>query len=287
MLGAFRGFMGVGELRYLWQMGVMEDRLCECGKEFAECDFWKRVGEVAFDGWNIDTRRVLEIKSRLERHRALPQLWRRKLTLRDPEFAWYSDVLSRLYEAIRSVSGAAVIVDSSKIPPYLFTLQKVKKLDLRLLHLVRDPRGVVYSWKKRVPRPDVVDGQTYMPTFSTSKSVGLWVDYNLMYHLAARFGTPKIFLRYEDFIASPREGIARILKFVDMKVPDEDLRATGGKSVPVRGSHAIGGNPVRFGAREMVLKLDDEWKSELPPSVRRSVYAATWPLARTYGYSEI
>jgi Sulfotransferase family len=287
MLGAFPGFMGVGELRYLWQMGLVENRLCECGEDFAHCAFWQKVGDVSFDGWDIDPYRVLEIKFTLERHRALPELWRKDPAHRNPDFAWYSDVLARLYEGIQSVSRAAVIVDSSKIPPYLFTLQKVENLDLKLLHLVRDPRGVVYSWKKRVPRPDVVDGQTYMPTFSTTKSVGLWIDYNVMYHLASRLGTPKMFLRYEDFIASPREGMARILNFVDVKVADDDLRATGEASVPVRGSHAIGGNPVRFGARRMVLKLDDEWKRKLPANVRRSVYAATWPLARTYGYSEI
>jgi hypothetical protein len=287
MLGAFHGFMGVGELRYLWQMGLVENRLCECGEEFGNCGFWQKVGAVAFGGWDIDARRVLKIKSTLERHRALPELWKKAPAQGNADFAWYTDVLARLYEGIRSVSGAAVIVDSSKIPPYLFALHKVTSIDLRLLHLVRDPRGVVYSWKKRVPRPDVVDGQTYMPTFSTTKSVGLWIDYNVLYHLAGRLGTPKIFLRYEDFIASPRAGMARILSFVDVKVPDGELEATGGASVPVRGSHAIGGNPVRFGAREMVLKLDDEWKRTLPASVRRSVYAATWPLARAYGYSEI
>jgi Sulfotransferase family len=286
MLGAFQGFMGVGELRYLWQMGLVENRLCECGDDFAHCKFWQEVGEVAFKGWDIDAQRVLEIKSTLERHRALPQLWRRE-PQRNSDFAWYLEVLARLYEGIQRVSGAAVIVDSSKIPPYLFTLRKVKNLDLRLLHLVRDPRGVVYSWKKRTSRPDVLDGQTYMATYSTYKSVGLWIDYNVMYHLAGRLGTPRIFFRYEDLIASPREAMAQILKFVNEEVPEEDLDAIGKGSVPVRGSHAIGGNPVRFGTREMVLKLDDTWKRELPTSVRKGVYAATWPLARAYGYSEI
>jgi Sulfotransferase family len=288
MLGAFEGFIGVGELRYIWQMGLVENRLCECGEAFAECSFWQEVGAQAFDGWDIDPQRVLEIKSRFERHRALPALWRREtLAQRDSEFAWYIDVLARLYEGIRTISGAVVIVDSSKIPPYLFTLQKIPSIDLRLLHLVRDPRGVVYSWKKRVARPDVVDGPAYMPTFSTSKSVGLWIDYNGMYHIAGRMGTPRIFLRYEDFIPAPREGMARVLDFLDVSVPEENLGATGGPSVPIRGSHAIGGNPIRFGSREMVLRLDDEWRRELTPAVRRGVYAATWPMARSYGYSAV
>ncbi len=284
MLGAFDGFTGVGELRYVWQMGLLENRLCECGQPFRLCPFWQRVGEEAFDGWNVDFHRVLTVKNRLERHRALPALWRRVGGTK-PELLWYADILTRLYNGIQAVTGASVIVDSSKIPPYLFMLRRVSGVDLRLLHLVRDPRGVVYSWKKRVPRPDVPDGETYMPTFSTSKSVGLWIDYNLMYHLAGLSGTPRMFLRYEDFIAAPRESMTRVLEFVGAEVSEQKLHALGQPRVPVRGSHAIGGNPVRFGAREMVLKLDLDWKTELPPAVRRSVYAATLPLARTYGYS--
>jgi hypothetical protein len=283
MLGAFDGFTGVGELRYLWQMGLVENRLCECGEPFRTCSFWRRVGEKAFDGWDVDYERVLAIKDRLERHRALPALWRRGRTA-DPDLVWYTEVLAKLYGGVQAVSGAAVIVDSSKIPPYLFMLNRVPHLDLRLLHLVRDPRGVVYSWKKRVPRPDVADGKTYMPTFSTSKSVGLWIDYNVMYQLAGLSGVPRIFLRYEDFIASPRQGMERVLDFAGVEFREQELQAVEASSVPVRGSHAIGGNPVRFGAREMVLKLDLDWKTELTPAVKRSVYAATLPLARSYGY---
>jgi Sulfotransferase family len=286
MLGAFDDFSGVGELRYIWQMGLIENRLCECGEPFRDCSFWRRVGLEAFDGWDIDPHKVMAVKTKVERHRSLPALWRHSPQGHPGrELIWYTDVLARLYAGIQKVSGSAVIVDSSKIPPYLFALHNVPNLDLRLLHLVRDPRGVVYSWKKRVPRPDVVDGRSFMPTFSTSKSVGLWIDYNLMYHLAGRMGVPRVLLRYEDFIADPRGGLSRVLDLVDVTVPESDLRATQAHSVPVRGSHAIGGNPVRFGAREMVLKLDVEWKRKLPAAVQRSVYAATWPLARSYGYS--
>jgi hypothetical protein len=287
MLGALGPFIGVGELRYLWQMGLVENRLCECGEPFQSCSFWRQVGEEAFDGWHIDPHRVLAIKTKLERHRSLPALWRHKQTgPAAEEFIWYTGVLAKLYAGIQKISGSPVIVDSSKTPPYLFALRKVPNLDLRLLHLVRDPRGVVYSWKKRVQRPDVVEGQSYMPTYSTSKSVVLWVDYNVMYHLAGKLGVPRTFLRYEDFIADPRAGVSKVLDLVDVTVREEDLRATESQSVPVRGSHAIGGNPVRFGAREMVLKLDVEWKRALTPGVKRSVYAATFPLVRSYGYSE-
>ncbi len=127
MLGALDGFAGVGELRYIWQMGLVENRLCECGDTFWNCGFWRQVGEMGFAGWDIDPEKVLAVKGRVERHRALWELWRHGPTGRDrADILWYTSVLARLYAGIQAASQASVIIDSSKIPPYLFMLRKVR-----------------------------------------------------------------------------------------------------------------------------------------------------------------
>jgi hypothetical protein len=63
----------------------------------------------------------------------------------------YREVLGRVYRAVRSVSGASVIVDSSKYATYGGLLAGVPGLDLRALHLVRDSRAVAYSWRRSHP----------------------------------------------------------------------------------------------------------------------------------------
>ena len=52
VLGAVPGFVTVGELCYLWDQGVLMDRMCGCGKSFSECEFWTAVGKEAFGGWD-------------------------------------------------------------------------------------------------------------------------------------------------------------------------------------------------------------------------------------------
>src|SRR4028119_1802817 len=57
-------------------------------------------------------------------------------------------VLERLYRAIQRVSGAGVIVDSSKRFSYAVLLSLLPFGDLRVVHLVRDSRAVAYSWAR-------------------------------------------------------------------------------------------------------------------------------------------
>ena len=67
----------------------------------------------------------------------------------------YRRILTKLYCAIQSVSGSQVIVDSSKGPRYAMLLNEIPEIDLRVVHLVRDSRGVVYSWQKKHVKPEV------------------------------------------------------------------------------------------------------------------------------------
>src|SRR3546814_11425157 len=65
------------------------------------------------------------------------------------EMSEYFDDLQRLYAAIGKVSGASVLVDSSKAPAYAYSLDRALHGELRVVHLVREPRACTYSWMKR------------------------------------------------------------------------------------------------------------------------------------------
>ena len=82
ILGQFEGFMSVGEVRFIWKRGLIDDRLCSCGEAFSDCPFWTEVLDRAFGGASgIDPARILELMSRGTRARRmiLPPLPRRKL----------------------------------------------------------------------------------------------------------------------------------------------------------------------------------------------------------------
>ena len=61
LLGQSEGFCSVGELRFIWQRGFVEDQRCGCGETFSQCPFWTRVVDVAFGGADgIDVEDVLD-----------------------------------------------------------------------------------------------------------------------------------------------------------------------------------------------------------------------------------
>jgi len=156
MLGQVSGVFSAGELRDIWQRGVVEDRLCGCGEAFHSCPVWRKVGETAFGGWDeLDLPAVQRLRQRLDRPWSVPQLLASRVSPSwDRDVAAYRAILARLYPAIAEVTGAQVIVDSSKIATFALLLRGIPDLDLRTVHLVRDPRGVVHSWRKAVRRDD-------------------------------------------------------------------------------------------------------------------------------------
>ena len=49
-LGGLDDAVSVGEVRFLWERGIVQNRLCSCGEPFATCPFWNEVLQVAFGG---------------------------------------------------------------------------------------------------------------------------------------------------------------------------------------------------------------------------------------------
>lgn len=148
LLAELDGVEHVGELRYLWTNGVLgtgTNRLCGCGDKIEDCGLWSAVlTRVAGD--DPDKRREYaeqavhrqDLSLRTRHTRA------RLSTARQPEAV--GDMV-RLYEAIAAESGASVIVDSGKFPAEAAALCRVPGVDVRVLHVVRDPRATAESWR--------------------------------------------------------------------------------------------------------------------------------------------
>ncbi len=285
MLDHLPGYVSVGELRYVWQGGADANELCSCGKPFAECEFWQAVGERAFGGWDaVDVREVLELEATVLRHRNLPALIAPGLV---PGYAdrlrRYCDLTERLYAAIAEVAGARVVVDSTKNPPYAYFLRRVAGLDLRIVHLVRDSRGVVFSWMKKMVRPEITDGEVLFDEFSPGKAAVRWTECNLAFELLRRLRTPTQRVRYESLAADPAGQLRRVLDRFDPG--DHDLSFLEGGEVEVGGDqHSVRGNPLRFAHGRQHVRVDDAWRTQMRVGTRRLVTAVTWPLLLTYGY---
>jgi hypothetical protein len=284
LLGQLEGYVVAGELKFIWQKGVKDNELCGCGEPFADCPFWRDVGQAAFGGWNeVDIDEVLSLQRRVTSSRSVSAL----LTGigSSPSFARYAELLRRLYGAILSVSGGRIVVDTSKTPVEALILARVPGLQCRTIHLVRDGRGVAFSWSKRgVRRPEVVGEEAVMLDYSPLYVAPRWVYGNLFFELL-RTRVPTARLRYEDLGRSPQEYVESALQGCGAPSDDAGLEALGSGRVTLGALHTIGGNPMRFTAGETSVRADDAWKREMTPGSRRSFTAVTWPLLKLYGYS--
>src|SRR5215208_4373820 len=75
------------------------------------------------------------------------------------------------------VSDSRVVVDTSKEPAYGYALGMVPAVDLRVLHLIRDPRAAAYSWAKKKRQPDS-DEREFMHQKTPMQSAVLWDAWN-------------------------------------------------------------------------------------------------------------
>ena len=288
ILGQLPGFCSAGEVVFLWQRGLIDRQLCGCGVPVPDCEFWSRVGKTAFGGWDqIDAHEMLALQHRVDRNRYIPSMVTPSLRpAARSDVARYGDVLSRLYRAIGEVSGARVVIDASKHASTAFLLStRVPGLDIRVVHLVRDPRGVAYSWTKEVKKPEVTGEDAFMPVYSPLSSGRQYVAYNLMFEAlrAVPAATSAVF-RYEDMLADPRAYLERILAHAGEPVLPDSFAFLGDREVTLGVDHTVAGNPMRFHQGPLALRVDEAWKTKLPARDQRIVTAVTTPLRLRYGY---
>jgi hypothetical protein len=290
VLGRVPGVFQVGEICYLWNQSILRDRLCSCGRVFSECPFWRQVGDSAFGGWDRDLAQSADrLRRRVERNRNLLPL---ALGRRNPtgaagsfaaDVAEYRSLMTQVFAAVGNVSGASVIVDNSKLPSSAYLLRSAPGIDLRVLHLIRSSHGVSYSWAKELSRADF-DGRP-MRRFSPVRSAGEWLAYNAAFDALAALGVPRLLLRYEDFVAAPRQWTRSALAFLDVAVTDDALAFLGPDWVELETDHGLWGNPMRVRVGRQALRVDDAWRTGLPRRDRAAVTALTLPGLVKYGYA--
>lgn len=111
--------VALGEVGHLWERALGRNELCACGEHFHDCPFWTVVGQRAFGGWkNVSVEHVLTLKDAVDRQRRMPSTARRRAP-RGMRTALqeYAEYYRRIYQAAATVSGAPVVVDSSKVAP--------------------------------------------------------------------------------------------------------------------------------------------------------------------------
>jgi hypothetical protein len=290
MLGELPDVCAIGEAVNLWQQGAVNNEKCGCGKPFHSCSFWQEVGTLAFGGWHrVDLASVLALRSarfRFLREASLaPESVAMSRTPAARRRIEANNVLyARLYSAVSVVSGCSVVVDASKHAALLSYLRHHEPLDILLIHMVRDSRGVAHSFAKIRQRPESDDPGSVMDRFSPVRSAMLWNMYNTSFFALRQLGVPYHRLRYEDLVRTPERHLREIADAADIDVADEAFSFLGDGYVQLTDTHCVAGNPMRFEHGRTTLRMDDEWTSVLSNRDRLTVTGLTLPLLIQFGY---
>jgi hypothetical protein len=284
-LGEMPGFVNVGELIDLFRRVAPGGERCGCGAPFAACPFWLRVGGEAFGGWRPDQLAAAHLLQRqVARQRHLPRLLATGAAgggFRDAVAA-YGAVYSRLYRSIGTVAGAQYVVDASKWPVQALALSRAG-LDVRVIHLVRDVRGVAHSLGKAdVARPHAGSEADVMWHLTPGSAAARWVACQSEAGLLRRCGLRITRMRYEDFIHEPRASTTSALTALGLPAAPAQLAHIGDTRISLGSSHGLSGNPSRFRAGDIALRADEAWREQMPRRDRVVVTAIALPFVVGY-----
>jgi hypothetical protein len=282
-LGEVPGYHSLGEVTHLWRRGVADNQRCGSGEPFDSCPFWTKVGHVAFGGWDrMDADEAIHLQRSVDRTRHIPLLATARFL---PGFRnrveRYASMLGDVYRAAAEVSGARVLIDSSKHASSAYLLRHVSGISPAIAHLVRDPRAVAHAWTKVKAMPDA-GPDAEMARYSLTKSSALYTVHNSAIDLLRATAIPYVKVRYEDFTVSPEATLRRILGIVGDG--GADLDHLTGQTVRLGTNHNIGGNPMKSTNGEIAINPDHAWRERMPRSSRYAVTAMTLPSLVGYGY---
>jgi hypothetical protein len=286
VLGMHDGLCPVGEAHFVWERSFGENQLCGCASPFHECGFWGEVSRQAFGvaPSMVDYAAAQRLKDAVSWRWNLPWLLlARRPAHQQSQLQTYGELLVRLYGAVLDVSGARIVLDSSKDPRHGLILSRLPGFAVHVVHLVRDPRAVAFSWTRRRKRPEIHWQAEDMPIERITRTAGRWSTHNALVEALAGAAASYSRVRYEDFVAAPDATIARLLS-PHAQIGSAPMRVAGAE-VTLEPTHTVSGNPMRFKQGPLQITLDDEWRRAMAARDRWSVTSVTWPLLARYGYS--
>src|SRR4029078_5929055 len=208
-------------------------------------------------------------------------------------------VLAALSGAVAEESAAKVIVDASKWPWDPVVLGLVPEVRPVIVHLVRDPRAVAHSGRRRKSWGDREDGATEMPRFGAGYSALSWLARNAATEWTHRKtrDVPWRLVRYQDFAARPRAGqhassepcAARprgaMHAIAEHAGHPAEAPFVDEHTARVHPTHGVGGNPSKCSLGDVAIVPDEEWQTAMSGLDRWVTTAVSAPLLSRYGYA--
>jgi hypothetical protein len=261
-------------------------RYCGCGKRIHSCPFWSQVRQTWIERVGADdAEKYAELQKTFHSYRTLPRMLLEKYKP-SSQFRAYSRLNRALFESIREVSGNPVVLDSSKNRVRALAFSMTPGVDLHLIHLVRDARGVAASQKKSFQKDEKAGIPRNYRARSIWNSIILWVAANLLSELVCSQVDRRkmVRVRYEDFMSTPKEVLDNIGSLIHLDLAEVTETIAAGEALQV--GHNVGGNHLRMKDEVRVQPTAGKWDGALSAREQNVIWLLTGWLMRKYGYEK-
>ena len=231
ILGQHPDIFATGKLRDFPHGGLfVKDNICSCGAAATDCTFWK------------------EVRAKYAPYEEQPE------EKRIPE----------LFRIISALSAVPFVGDVTHNLGYAQQLMRIPGIDLYLVHVVRDGRGVVYSRTRkdyRIGRLGDSRWQHFRRLITVSRRWSWHIKHFGL--LERKLGDKSVRVSYEQLCSDPRAALAPVGNCLDLDFDEIGERLGSGQSFqPI--AHLIRGNAVLRTKRDVVLRHDTAYLEEMP-----------------------
>jgi hypothetical protein len=211
-------------------------------------------------------RRAFEAKAgmRLEQLSLLHPSWRTFATWSDTQVLAWARPRATLMSCLAEATGRSWIVDGSKSWQQLYLMHRSGLFDLRVVHLIRDARGVVHAYKRKYG--------------GVRHGLSKWLKASAAaFALAPQLRDHWLRVQYEQLASDPSATLTKICGLMGLVYDPAMLRFR---------DHAwlgIGGNRMAK-STDTIIRLDEKWRREMSRRDRLIVDLVSGPVNRYYGY---
>lgn len=283
MLGSHPRIASIGELSNAIEKAGPDNYRCSCRELIKNCLFWKRVSIRMQEVHKDFSYKNFGVKLKPKGDNFLDQL--QFLNLRNniisdsrdyiykkiPKYNNYAyNIVKRninLARIILDTTKKDILFDTSKDPTRIKFLKQYLECEFKVIHLVKDGRGVFDSWKR------------YKPERSDSRAIISWKKLNRFADRSLKCVEKenRYLLLYKDLAKKPEQTLTKLCEFIGVEYSEQCLNFRNSDH------HIIGNAQMRFGTNNEIY-YDEKWRTSLSSEQLKLFDRLAGKLNRSYGY---
>lgn len=265
LLGNAPSIITLGEMHQFLDY-YLEDKPSSSGVKLKDCPFWSAVvGKLEQKYSRPELEAINKLRDRVEGHGHIPA----SLFSSNKKYQAFQ---KELFEIIKETHPTEAVLDSAKYISRALQLARMDKEHVKIIYMVRDVRGVIFSFGKKVQtQKSAISAMFYYSLINTFGLITQWV-----------LGRRRVMrIQYEAVVEHPERSLARMQTFLG-----QDLSAVLQKlqnEEPFEMPPIIAGNRMAT-AKQIKLKPDFAWKQHYSRGKQILYYLLNFPLQLIFKY---